>query len=711
MFSRWILVIAVVLLPAAALAQLQVDGVGAEAQGADVAVTNLDEDPRPEIIFVAYDNPPQDNMFRYRIGWNIDLSGVATSWSSQLQAPGAGWEGQGAGVAFFDIDGNTRPDMFLMAYDNPAGPNNFRYRIGWNLNNKGQAMDWSGVISVPGVGNEASGASIAFTYLDANQQPELILMAYDNPPQANTFRYKIGWNVANNGQASRWSAPINIDGVGWEAQGAGVAIANLDANMRPDMVLMAYDNPAGTNAFRYKIGWNLTQAGAADNWEQWKEEVGLGAEAQGAGVEVALLGEQLQMILMAYDNPQGGNSFRYKLSPIEFRGVKFLPLDPAAVPTTTKITVRKLVCHDTEDITGDDSARLEMFIDGKKTDQWKKDMNEDDSHGPDKSEMVINKTYTFKNSVEFKLWDEDWPDADDLLGTVTVNKFAQPSGRAGFTQDDASYSLLYKVEGPSSGKETPQARADRLLKEFRNSTAKGVFTHAGVSDKKKVADSIEARLKNPVALDQGSQPLCGPSAIMYEVLQRRPDRYVEWVVALWKTGKVQIGGKWMTVSSGLKGSAVGSGLSVSDWIIVAGLRDAANILLDLETGEIAQGLAGLTTPLAEEDWTRKCLNAWGTNIESSILFGEFDDIKLAHQYYQNGGVAFLMIDADALDKKVGFVKNVPTHWVVYKGNLKIFPNKDIQFDIWTWGYIKSLKLSKQQFYDLLFGVVVGMPPD
>jgi hypothetical protein len=38
-----------------------------------------------------------------------------------------------------------------------------------------------------------------------------------------------------------------------------VALANLDSNPRPEMVLMAYDNPTvNPNTFRYRVGKNIS---------------------------------------------------------------------------------------------------------------------------------------------------------------------------------------------------------------------------------------------------------------------------------------------------------------------------------------------------------------------------------------------------------------------------------------------------------------------
>ena len=173
-----------------------------------------------------------------------------------IQVAGVGWEGQGAGMAITNLDVNTKPDMILMAYDAPAGDNSFRYKIGWNLNTSGVTTSWSPTIQVPGVGWEGQGAGVAIVNLAGSARPEMILMAYDNPAGANSFRYKIGWDLKTSGVASSWSSMLQIPGVGWEGQGADIVICNLDTNPALEFIFMAYDNPAGANSFRYKILFN-----------------------------------------------------------------------------------------------------------------------------------------------------------------------------------------------------------------------------------------------------------------------------------------------------------------------------------------------------------------------------------------------------------------------------------------------------------------------
>src|SRR5579884_1688599 len=299
-------------------------GVGDLGQGAGIAIGNIDNNPAPDIVLLAYDNPAGPNSFRYRIGWNVNRDGIPstwseaanTPWSADIQVGGVGNEGQGAGVRLIDLDNNGRPELVLMAYDNPGGPNSFRYKIGRDLTVGGIASSWSATIEVAGVGDEGQGAGLTFTNLDGNARPELILMAYDNPSGPNTFRYRVGWNVDTNGHATGWTGIIQVDGVGNEGQGADVDVADLDLNGRPDLIVMAYDNPAGPNSYRYRIGWNLDAAGNAAEWQSgYVTYPGAGNEGDGGGLAVANLdGGRTDLLLLAYDAPSGANNFRMNIA-------------------------------------------------------------------------------------------------------------------------------------------------------------------------------------------------------------------------------------------------------------------------------------------------------------------------------------------------------------------------------------------------------------
>lgn len=319
-----------------AVSATEVAGVGWEGQGADAVLIQLDGDTRPDLVLMAYDAPSGQNNFRYKVGFNVDASGVTGAWGGSIQVPGLGWEGQGAGAATADLDGNGRPELILMAYDNPGGPNNFRYTIGWNLDQAGVATRWSNHAQVAGVGNEGQGAAVVIGQIDSNPRPDMIFLAYDNPSGANNFRYRIGFNVDTAGNASWASNFVMVPGVGHDGQGMGAALINADGDPRPDLVLMAYDAPSGQNNFRTKIGFNLDTNGVAASWPgSFDTFPGQGWEGQGAGLVVGCLDgdPRADWLIMAYDAPSGANSFRYSV--VANRSNP--PCDASAPPVATNL--------------------------------------------------------------------------------------------------------------------------------------------------------------------------------------------------------------------------------------------------------------------------------------------------------------------------------------------------------------------------------------
>ncbi|MEM9552803.1 MAG: S8 family serine peptidase [Acidobacteriota bacterium] len=288
-------------------------GVSNDAQGAGLDIANLGASARPDMVLMAYHAPAGPNWFRYKIGWDLDTAGRTVNWSGVHTVAGVGWEGQGAGVEIGDLNGNGTPDMVLMAYDNPWNGNTFRYRIGWDLVG-GAATWWSGTTIVPGVGWEGQGAGVELVDIDDNGTDEMVFVAYDNPWNGNTFRYRIGWNVNAFGVAS-WSGTTIIPGVGWEGQGAGVAAGDINGNGTTDLLMMAYDNPWNGNTFRYRIGWDVSTGGTAP-WSGTTILGGVGWEADGAAPELYDIdGDgELELFLMAYDDPYVvPNTFRYRV--------------------------------------------------------------------------------------------------------------------------------------------------------------------------------------------------------------------------------------------------------------------------------------------------------------------------------------------------------------------------------------------------------------
>jgi hypothetical protein len=248
---------------------------------------------------------------------------------NDISVAGAGNEGQGADVVLYDINGNGILDMFVMANDNPAGPNFYKYKVLYDLNSTGVASSSSVIKSIPTGLNEVAGSGMAIADIDRNGIPDLVLMSYDDPSGPNSFVYKIGWNLNSNGDPTSWSSNIVVSGVSDLAQGAGLAIADIDNNGILDIVLMAL-NPPGAGLLlqpRYKVGFNLSTSGIASSWSPGaylQADIFGGTAAQGFGLKIVdLLNDGKKWFFMTQnDHGTTKNTFQVFAYPITTAGVK-----------------------------------------------------------------------------------------------------------------------------------------------------------------------------------------------------------------------------------------------------------------------------------------------------------------------------------------------------------------------------------------------------
>lgn len=108
-----------------------------------------------------------------------------------------------------------------------------------------------------------------------------------------------------------------------------------------------------------------------------------------------------------------------------------------------------------------------MYIDGVFREKIYKNLKK-------KQTWNIDKEYTFSQSVQIKLWDEDfgWGDGDDFLGEALINTSLGENKSVKFTLDDCDYTLTYSVCETTLVVEND---VNQLLNEFEKSSAPGVW--------------------------------------------------------------------------------------------------------------------------------------------------------------------------------------------------------------------------------------------
>ena len=296
-------------------------GFGEETSGGGIAMGNIDDDDRPDLIVLNIDNPAGGNHGLYRIGWNIDMEGAISSWTEHILIDGGfGNDSSGGGITIGNIDDDDRPDLIVLNIDNPAGGNHGLYRIGWNIDTDGNINpnSWTDHIEIPGWwGAYSSGGGISIGNIDDDNRPDLIVTHIDNPNGENKAYYRIGWNIDKNGHIDTWSEPKEIKGrFGKESSGAGITVGDIDGNGKLELISTSIDNLNGGDKGYYRIGWDIDTEGNVTSREDRFKVVGwFGGRSSGAGITVGNIDndEKLDLIFFHIDNPDGGNHGYYRV--------------------------------------------------------------------------------------------------------------------------------------------------------------------------------------------------------------------------------------------------------------------------------------------------------------------------------------------------------------------------------------------------------------
>jgi hypothetical protein len=263
-----------------------------------------------DAVFTGIQWLPEGDRFYYKVAWNLDNTGKAASWSKTFYGPSCGTAQSGGGADIADIDGNGIPDLLVMSVDNPEKSNSFWYYIGWNMGTGGQVTSWSPKIQVNGLGWDNSGGGAALGDIDKNGLQDVVLMGIDNTSTNNSFWYTIGRNLNQSGVAVSWSpmitAPPNL---GWDTAGGGAALADVNGNGKADLILTGIDSPKGANPFWCYIGWDIDINGNVTGWSAKFIGPSPGNITCGGGTAVADINKNgiPDLLLMSVDDPYGND--------------------------------------------------------------------------------------------------------------------------------------------------------------------------------------------------------------------------------------------------------------------------------------------------------------------------------------------------------------------------------------------------------------------
>jgi hypothetical protein len=235
-------------------------------QGASAAVGDVTGNGTPDLVVLAVDSGQQPNRGAYRIGRDLGAdASVSGGWTPWTLVPD--WfsgDTQGAGVAVADLNGNGRLDLIVLLVDNAAQLNRGAYRVGHDLDADGNVTGgWSDWHDVPWFSWENQGAGVAVADLSGNGKPDIIVMTVDNGLQQNRGIYRVGRDLdADGNTAAGWSDWHDMPGwFSWENQGGGVAVGDTTGNGHPDIIVFGIDSPPQQNQAFYRIAFDVNANG------------------------------------------------------------------------------------------------------------------------------------------------------------------------------------------------------------------------------------------------------------------------------------------------------------------------------------------------------------------------------------------------------------------------------------------------------------------
>ncbi len=283
------------------------------SEGSGSAIGDINGNGIPDLILMVNDAPSGPNQFRYQVLFDLNNLGDPSSISSTVYVAGVGDHHDGASCVLTDINNNGIPDLILMADDDPSGPNQFNYKIAFDLNTSGVPTSISATKYLPGTGDFNEGCGIAVANVDSNPLPDLIFMANDAPSGPNTIRYKVAFNINSSGSYASSSGIYTFAGVGDHQTYSNIAVADINQNGKPDILFIGDDDPTGRNQINYRIAYDLNTSGSYTTLGSINALLGLDDSSEGIAVSLGDIDGNgvLDMIVSINNSIVGHNEFRY----------------------------------------------------------------------------------------------------------------------------------------------------------------------------------------------------------------------------------------------------------------------------------------------------------------------------------------------------------------------------------------------------------------
>lgn len=268
-----------------------------------------------------------------------------------------------------------------------------------------------------------------------------------------------------------------------------------------------------------------------------------------------------------------------------------------------------------------------------------------------------------------------------------------------------------------------KAAAIALITEFKvkydPAKSNVAFPNLEENDKKEFVTDLMIRVEAPEKINQIGVALCGPAAVMFCWVSKRPDLYVKYLINMYEQGEGMMENLRVKPGEDCR-THKPVGIKGIDWVALAALRDSENSVLDLDS-EPAM-LSGITLPNEIEKWFTNIGFDLVENDTSLLLSKPFATLQKAARYFNEGKSVCLFVNA-TLFQGQGFMNLSADHWIAMisepiidgQSILSMSEEKDmltkkVDFQVYSWGEARSAndrKYSVQEFLNHFYGFVAA----
>ncbi|MGW8352267.1 hypothetical protein [Streptomyces wedmorensis] len=261
-------------------------------QGFGIATADLNGSGSPDALVFWIEefsnNGHVGNFGRYMIARDLDADGNPAEWKgpvampTPMSTPGTASGGlteaayvQAGSATLADLDGDGNQELIVVYLGGLKGNKRLFLRIGWNISpDTGVARGgWSDSVEVPWPGRPSesapavSGLGVAVADLDRDLRPELIVMLTEQTAAGATTSYRVGWDINARGRIGDWGPVVQVPGTVPKAAGAAITVADFSGTEKPDLVVLVLEDGPGANSASYRIGWDVDGgSGAPRAW-------------------------------------------------------------------------------------------------------------------------------------------------------------------------------------------------------------------------------------------------------------------------------------------------------------------------------------------------------------------------------------------------------------------------------------------------------------